>query len=111
MSGALEVCFTSLPCDACTLQVACILLPLAFAYDVFWVFLSPLLFNGTSVMVEVGGGWGLGKCHAHCAAEVIQETTFSSAMEVGLPWADRLPLIVTARDGPWQMAVRNCHVM
>ncbi|KAJ9515138.1 hypothetical protein QJQ45_028935, partial [Haematococcus lacustris] len=42
--------------DDGVLQVACILLPLLFFYDVFWVFLSPLLFNGTSVMVEVGQG-------------------------------------------------------
>lgn len=35
------------------LQVACILLPLCFVYDVFWVFLQPLLTNGDSVMVKV----------------------------------------------------------
>ncbi|KAL6753469.1 signal peptide peptidase-like protein [Haematococcus lacustris] len=39
-----------------SMKVACILLPLLFFYDVFWVFLSPLLFNGTSVMVEVASG-------------------------------------------------------
>ncbi len=34
--------------------MACILLPLSFAYDVFWVFLEPMLMGGPSVMVEVG---------------------------------------------------------
>jgi signal peptide peptidase-like protein 2B len=39
------------------LRVACVLLPLCFAYDVFWVFLQPMLTgSGTSVMVEVAGG-------------------------------------------------------
>lgn len=41
------------------LRVACVLLPLCFAYDVFWVFLQPMLTGGgTSVMVEVAGGGG-----------------------------------------------------
>jgi signal peptide peptidase-like protein 2B len=41
------------------LRVACILLPLCFAYDVFFVFLQPLLFGGgESVMVEVARGAG-----------------------------------------------------
>lgn len=35
-------------------QVACILLPLCFVYDIFWVFIEPLIMGGTSVMVEVG---------------------------------------------------------
>jgi hypothetical protein len=34
-------------------QVACILLPLCFAYDVFWVLLEPRIMGGPSVMVEV----------------------------------------------------------
>lgn len=39
------------------LRVACVLLPLCFAYDIFWVFLQPLLTGSdTSVMVEVAGG-------------------------------------------------------
>lgn len=37
-------------------QVACVLLPLAFAYDVWWVFIEPLVFGGRSVMVEVATG-------------------------------------------------------
>lgn len=36
-----------------TPQVASILLPLCFAYDIFWVFIQPLLTDGKSVMVEV----------------------------------------------------------
>lgn len=35
------------------LQVACVLLPLSFAYDVFWVFIQPHLTHGDSVMVKV----------------------------------------------------------
>lgn len=35
------------------LQVACILLPLCFLYDIFWVFLEPRIMGGPSVMVEV----------------------------------------------------------
>ena len=35
------------------MQVACILLPLCFAYDIFWVFITPLMMGGKSVMVEV----------------------------------------------------------
>ena len=35
------------------LQVACVLLPLSFAYDIFWVFISPYLTHGDSVMVKV----------------------------------------------------------
>lgn len=39
------------------LRVACVLLPLCFFYDVFWVFLQPMLTGGgTSVMVEVAEG-------------------------------------------------------
>ena len=33
-------------------QVASVLLPLCFLYDIFWVFLQPLLLGGPSVMVE-----------------------------------------------------------
>jgi hypothetical protein len=33
--------------------VASLLLVLLFFYDVFWVFVSPLFFHGTSVMSEV----------------------------------------------------------
>ncbi|KAF8059420.1 SPPL2 [Scenedesmus sp. PABB004] len=43
-----------------SVRVACVLLPLCFAYDVFWVFLQPLLTGGgPSVMVAVAGGAGL----------------------------------------------------
>ncbi|GAX77142.1 hypothetical protein CEUSTIGMA_g4588.t1 [Chlamydomonas eustigma] len=43
-----------------SLKVACILLPLAFLYDVFWVFIQPRIFGGgKSVMVEVAEGGGL----------------------------------------------------
>ena len=38
---------------ACVLQVASTLLPLCFVYDIFWVFIQPLLTDSTSVMVEV----------------------------------------------------------
>lgn len=38
---------------AAVMQVACILLPLCFAYDIFWVFITPLMMGGKSVMVEV----------------------------------------------------------
>ena len=38
---------------ACGVQVACILLPLCFLYDIFWVFITPLIMGGKSVMVEV----------------------------------------------------------
>eukprot|EP00878_Enallax_costatus_P005247 GHUV01005514.1.p1 GENE.GHUV01005514.1~~GHUV01005514.1.p1 ORF type:complete len:657 (+),score=154.76 GHUV01005514.1:2409-4379(+) len=42
------------------LKVACVLLPLCFCYDIFWVFLQPLIIgDGESVMVEVAGGAGL----------------------------------------------------
>jgi signal peptide peptidase-like protein 2B len=42
-----------------SLRVACVLLPLCFFYDVFWVFLQPLLFgDGSSVMVQVAEGAG-----------------------------------------------------
>ncbi|KAF5840585.1 signal peptide peptidase-domain-containing protein [Dunaliella salina] len=39
-----------------SIKVACILLPLCFLYDIFWVFLSPYFFGGESVMVEVAHG-------------------------------------------------------
>lgn len=29
-------------------------MPLCFFYDIFWVFISPYIFQGESVMVEVG---------------------------------------------------------
>ncbi|KAL3137714.1 hypothetical protein ABBQ38_004981 [Trebouxia sp. C0009 RCD-2024] len=38
------------------LKVACVLLPLSFAYDVFWVFIQPHLTHGDSVMVKVATG-------------------------------------------------------
>ena len=44
-----------------SLQVAAVLLSLAFVYDVFWVFVSPLLFSGQSVMVAVATGGGTGE--------------------------------------------------
>ena len=33
--------------------MACILLPLCFLYDIFWVFITPIIMGGKSVMVEV----------------------------------------------------------
>mmetsp|Transcript_27243 Transcript_27243/g.73614 ORF Transcript_27243/g.73614 Transcript_27243/m.73614 type:complete len:548 (-) Transcript_27243:211-1854(-) len=39
-----------------SIKVACVLLPLCFLYDIFWVFLSPYFFGGESVMVEVAHG-------------------------------------------------------
>lgn len=40
-----------------SLRVAAILLPLCFMYDVFWVFIQPMIFGGgRSVMVEVAKG-------------------------------------------------------
>ena len=42
-----------------SLRAACVLLPLCFAYDVFFVFIQPRLFGGgDSVMVEVARGAG-----------------------------------------------------
>ncbi|KAK9828615.1 hypothetical protein WJX72_001047 [[Myrmecia] bisecta] len=38
------------------IKVACILLPLCFVYDVFWVFIQPQLFNAPSVMIQVATG-------------------------------------------------------
>ncbi|GIL78347.1 hypothetical protein Vretifemale_7712, partial [Volvox reticuliferus] len=47
-----------IPC----LKVAAVLLPACLAYDVFWVFLQPLLFGGgESVMVEVAQGGSSGE--------------------------------------------------
>ncbi|KAK9790591.1 hypothetical protein WJX73_010358 [Symbiochloris irregularis] len=44
-------------CRLPSLKVASILLPLCFLYDVFWVFIQPLLTKGgTSVMIEVASG-------------------------------------------------------
>ncbi|KXZ43021.1 hypothetical protein GPECTOR_106g115 [Gonium pectorale] len=44
------------------LQVACILLPGCLLYDVFWVFIQPLLFGGgQSVMVQVAQGGSSGE--------------------------------------------------
>ncbi len=40
------------------LQVASILLPMAFLYDVWWVFLQPLVTGGDSVMIVVAQGGG-----------------------------------------------------
>jgi len=40
------------------IQVATLLLTVMFFFDVFWVFISPLLFTGKSVMVEVARGGG-----------------------------------------------------
>lgn len=41
------------------LRVACVLLPLAFVYDVWWVFIQPLVFHDQSVMVSVATGASL----------------------------------------------------
>ena len=46
------------------LKVACILLPCCFLYDVFWVFIQPLLLGGKSVMVSVATGQGRSSSHA-----------------------------------------------
>lgn len=60
------------------MQVACILLPLAFVYDVWWVFLQPAVTGSESVMVEVRSGHagaafpGCGCCTiggVHCSVE------------------------------------------
>jgi hypothetical protein len=42
------------------LLIATVLLCVFFLYDVFWVFLSPWLFGGKSVMVEVSFFSGVG---------------------------------------------------
>lgn len=42
------------------IKVASILLSLAFAYDIFWVFISPFLFS-SSVMIHVATGGGTGQ--------------------------------------------------
>lgn len=42
------------------LSTAAILLPLAFVYDVWWVFIQPRVTGGPSVMVEVAAGGGAG---------------------------------------------------
>lgn len=42
------------------LKVACILLPSALAYDVWWVFIQPRVTGSPSVMVEVATGGGAG---------------------------------------------------
>ena len=47
--------FSLPPVRRVTPKVAMILLPLMFAYDVFFVFLEPLIFGGPSVMVKAGG--------------------------------------------------------
>ncbi|GIL57826.1 hypothetical protein Vafri_13059 [Volvox africanus] len=45
-----------------SLKVAAVLLPACLAYDVFWVFIQPLLFGGgESVMVEVAQGGSSGE--------------------------------------------------
>lgn len=43
------------------LKVASVLLPLAFVYDIWWVFLQPLVTGGPSVMVQVATGVGAGE--------------------------------------------------
>ena len=40
------------------LRVGAVLLTAVLCYDVFWVFISPLLFRGKSVMVQVASGGG-----------------------------------------------------
>eukprot|EP00298_Acanthocystis_sp_HF-20_P010886 c19105_g1_i1.p1 GENE.c19105_g1_i1~~c19105_g1_i1.p1 ORF type:complete len:383 (+),score=125.47 c19105_g1_i1:381-1529(+) len=40
------------------IRISSILLCLAFVYDIFWVFISPYLFQGESVMVKVATGGG-----------------------------------------------------
>ncbi|GAQ79878.1 Signal peptide peptidase [Klebsormidium nitens] len=42
------------------IKVSSLLLWLAFAYDIFWVFLSPYFFNGESVMIAVASGLNSG---------------------------------------------------
>lgn len=62
--GQLPVCqlraqwhFTSPSAARCPpTQVASILLPLAFLYDVWWVFIQPLFTGGSSVMIVVATG-------------------------------------------------------
>eukprot|EP00929_Paragymnodinium_shiwhaense_P085088 TRINITY_DN4554_c0_g1_i1.p1 TRINITY_DN4554_c0_g1~~TRINITY_DN4554_c0_g1_i1.p1 ORF type:complete len:527 (+),score=101.08 TRINITY_DN4554_c0_g1_i1:140-1720(+) len=43
------------------IKVATVLLSIMFFFDIFWVFISPLLFRGKSVMVEVAKGGGTGE--------------------------------------------------
>ena len=43
------------------IRVAAILLLVMFVFDIFWVFISPLLFRGKSVMVEVAKGGDTGE--------------------------------------------------
>lgn len=40
-------------------KASCIMLGLLFVYDVFWVFVSPSIFKGNSVMVVVATGLDL----------------------------------------------------
>lgn len=41
-----------------TIQVACILLCVAFVYDIFFVFVTPYLFHGESIMITVATSGG-----------------------------------------------------
>jgi signal peptide peptidase-like protein 2B len=67
-----------------SIKVATILLSLAFFYDIFWVFLSPYVFGGTSVMVQVATG-GPQKPSTNGAYHEMCCERYSSASGCGMP--------------------------
>lgn len=59
--GAAFLCVIQQTLRLPNIKLATALLTLMFCFDIFWVFLSPLLFNHKSVMVEVATGGGTGE--------------------------------------------------
>jgi len=59
--GAGFLCWLQRTLRLPSMKVATLLLSVMFFFDVFWVFISPALFRGKSVMVEVATGGGTGE--------------------------------------------------
>lgn len=59
--GAAFLCWMQRTLRLPNIKVATTLLSAMFFFDIFWVFLSPLVFHGKSVMVEVAKGGGTGE--------------------------------------------------
>ena len=70
-----------------TIMVASILLTLVFIYDVFYVFISPLLF-GSSMMVDVASGGGIGSsfCEKYPSDARCRGALAPLPMLIAVPW-------------------------
>ena len=74
-----------------SIKVATVLLIAVFIYDIFFVFLSPYVFGGESVMVTVASGGGQSEYQSEVSVDYCEKYPSDSRCKVGQP----LPMLLT----------------